>query len=99
MSVEQIDKVDFISTTEKGIIRLTISDYLEWDSKNEHLLILQNKINAYLNFIESGQIFEEYPSSANKKIEIDIFNTKYIIDYKSLLSIDPILSIKVLESP
>ena len=29
MSVEQIDKVDFISTTEKGIIRLTISDHLE----------------------------------------------------------------------
>ena len=72
MSVEQIDKVDFISTTEKGIIKLTISDHLEWDSKNEHLLILQNKINAYLNFIESGQIFEEYPSSVNKKVEIEI---------------------------
>ena len=72
MSVEQIDKVDFISTTEKGIIKLTISDHLEWDAKNEHLLILQNKINAYLNFIESGQILEEYPSSANKKIEIEI---------------------------
>ena len=54
MSVEKIDKVDFVSTTEKGIIRLTISDHLEWASKNEHLLILQNKINAYLNFIESG---------------------------------------------
>ena len=72
MSVEQIDKVDFISTTEKGIIKLTISDHLEWDAKNEHLLILQNKINAYLNFIESGQIFEEYPSSVNKKVEIEI---------------------------
>ena len=72
MSVEQIDKVDFISTSKEGIIKLTISDHLEWDAKNEHLLILQNKINAYLNFIERGQILEEYPSSANKKIEIEI---------------------------
>ena len=58
MSVEQIDKVDFISTTEKGIIKLTISDHL--------------KINAYINFIESGKIFEEYPSFVNKKVEIEI---------------------------
>ncbi len=73
MSVEQIDKVDFISTSKEGIIKLTISDHLEWDAKNEHLLILQNKINAYLNFIESGQILEEYPSSANKKLRLKLF--------------------------
>ena len=72
MSVDQLDKVDFISTTNEGNVELTISDHLEWDDKNEHLLILQNKINAYLNFIESGQIFEEYPSSVNKKVDIQI---------------------------
>ena len=48
MSVDQLDKVDFISKTSEGNVELTISDHLEWDDKNEHLLILQNKINAYL---------------------------------------------------
>ena len=72
MSVDQLDKVDFISKTSEGNVELTISDHLEWDDKNEHLLILQNKINAYLNFIESGQIFEEHPSSVNKRVEIQI---------------------------
>ena len=72
MSVDQLDKVDFISTTSEGNVELTISDHLEWDDKNEHLLILQNKINAYLNFIESGQIFEEYPNSIDKKLGIEL---------------------------
>ncbi|MCT7610172.1 helix-turn-helix domain-containing protein [Aliarcobacter butzleri] len=39
-----------------------------------------------LSSILNADIFFSNP---NKKIEIDIFNTKYIIDYKSLLSIDP----------
>lgn len=71
MSVDQLDKVDFISTTSEGNVKLTISDHLEWDNKNGHLLILQNKINAYLNFIESGQIFDEYPT-IDKKLGIEI---------------------------
>lgn len=39
-----------------------------------------------LSSILNSDIFFSNP---NKKIEIDIFNTKHIIDYKSLLSIDP----------
>ena len=35
---------------------LTITDHLEWDIENEHLLILQDKINAYLGAIEDGEL-------------------------------------------
>lgn len=72
MSVEQIEKIDFISTSPNGSVELTISDHLEWDEKNEHLLLLQDKINSYLNFVESGQLFEEYPNSKNKDIAIGL---------------------------
>ena len=72
MSVEQIDKIDFISTTPEGKVELTISDHLEWDAENNHLLILQNKLNAYLDFIQSGQILEDYPSAENKEIVISV---------------------------
>ncbi len=56
---------------------LTISDHLPWDEKNEHLLILQNKINAYLAFIENGELLEAYPDSKGRFILINII-TKYL---------------------
>ena len=72
MSIEQIDKIDFISTTSEGKVELTISDHLEWDAEKNHLLVLQNKINAYLDFVKSGQILEDYPSAENKEITISV---------------------------
>lgn len=72
MSVEQIDKIDIISTTDEEKIELTISDHLEWDEENNHILVLQNKINAYLDFIQNGQILEVYPNLKNKDIIISL---------------------------
>jgi uncharacterized protein DUF6572 len=72
MSVDQPDKVDIISTTPEGKVMLTIADHLPWDEQNEHLLLLQNKINSYLTFIETGQIFEEYPNAQNSILVIQI---------------------------
>ena len=77
MSVEDSKIIDVIGTDPKGNIILTISDHLEWDEKLEHLLILQNKINDYLSFIESGQIYTNYPNAKGKNIIINIF-TKFI---------------------
>ena len=72
MSIDQIDKIDFISTKSDGNIELTISDHIDWIDENEHFIIIQDKLNSYLNFIESGQLLEEYPNSKNKNIDIKI---------------------------
>jgi len=72
MSVEQIDKVDFIGTLPNGNVQLTISDHLNWNETNEHLIILQDKINSYLDFIENEQLYEVYPYSINKQIIISV---------------------------
>ena len=74
MSVEQFDKIDFIgkSSTSETII-LTISDHLDWIDQDEHLLILQKKINAYIAFIESGEIKESYPSAKDCSLVIQIY--------------------------
>lgn len=71
MSVEDKNKIDAISNNKEDMVLLTISDHLEWDN-NEHLLILQEKINSYMDFLESGQIYESYPSALDKKIIIQI---------------------------
>ncbi len=71
MSIENHNEIDFISEKDSNVI-LTISDHLEWDNDNEHIFLLQEKINAYLMAIESGQINKSYPSSINKKIIISV---------------------------
>jgi hypothetical protein len=73
MSVSDSNVIDFISTDPNGNIFLTISDHLEWDEELEHILLLQNKINSYLSFIESGQIYIDYPTSKGKNIIVNIY--------------------------
>lgn len=71
MSVENTKVIDFISEKDDSVI-LTISDHLEWDEDNEHIFLLQEKINAYLMAIESGQLNEKYPTSVGKKVTISV---------------------------
>ena len=73
MTIEQENVIDLIShNEEEGYVALTIVDHLEWDEENEKLLKLQDKINAYLSFVESGQIEKEYPLSKGKNIHIQL---------------------------
>jgi hypothetical protein len=60
MTVEQHDVVDFISVNAGGDVVLTVSDHLSWDRVNEHLFCLQEKLNCYLRFVESGEIIASY---------------------------------------
>jgi hypothetical protein len=64
MPVDDLSVIDFvaISATKDDAI-LVISDHLEWDEKNEHLLILQSKINAYMEGIENGSLYDAYPDA------------------------------------
>ena len=84
MSVDQLDKIDIISTTPEDKVMLTISDHLEWDDAGEHMLLLQDKLNVYLEFIEGGQIFEDYPQAKNKQLIISI-TMKYIPNENALV--------------
>jgi hypothetical protein len=72
MSIENLEIIDVVSTDNNGNVILTISDHSEWDSKNEHLLILQDKINTYLSAIESGDLYEKYPKAKYKNISIRV---------------------------
>jgi hypothetical protein len=73
MSVDQKDVVDAVSRSrETGDVTLTISDHLEWDQPLEHIFTLQEKINSYLAFIESGQIWEHCADAKEKKILIQV---------------------------
>ncbi|MEN2773874.1 DUF6572 domain-containing protein [Acetivibrio clariflavus] len=63
MSVAEINQVDAmgISKDGKGLI-LMISDHLDWNNEAEHLFLLQEKINAYLGYIEANEFLDVYPN-------------------------------------
>ena len=73
MAVDNPDVVDAVGIERaSGIVALTISDHLEWDDHNQILLALQEKINRYVAFIESGEVFESYPQAVGKPLRIDV---------------------------
>lgn len=57
MSITEVDKIDLVaSRPDSNIVKLVVTDHLEWDDLDAHSLILQEKIDSYLYFVESGQL-------------------------------------------
>ena len=73
MAVDNPHVIDAVGIERaSGVVALTISDHLEWDEDNQHLVLLQEKINRYLAIIESGELFEAYPQAVGKPLRIDV---------------------------
>jgi hypothetical protein len=74
MSVSEPDVVDVISTDrESGKVVLTVSDHLGWgDEADEHVAALQAKLEHYVDFIKSGQIYDAYPKAAARQSVIEV---------------------------
>lgn len=71
MTIEEKNVVDFIGTDKtNGAIGLLISDHLEWTQ--EKYTLLKDKVNAYLDFIESGELEKTYPESQGKPVYIEL---------------------------
>jgi len=71
MSIDQAGVIDAIGIDDStGQTVLTISDHLEWDK--DHLFLLQEKLNTYLSFVESGEIFQAYPNSKGREVLIKV---------------------------
>ncbi|HET9620904.1 MAG TPA: DUF6572 domain-containing protein [Kofleriaceae bacterium] len=57
MSVVETNKVDAVAARpDSSIVKLVITDHLEWEDFEAHALLIQDKINTYLEFVESGQL-------------------------------------------
>lgn len=75
MALEKSSELDSIGIDkESGIVELSILDNMNWDDEENHLFLLQEKINCYLAFIESGEINESYPQAVGRKTSIVIYS-------------------------
>lgn len=65
MAVDERNIIDFVSTGKDGTVTLSIADHLAWDDEQEHLYHLQEKLNRYMDFINSGELAEKFPEAAD----------------------------------
>src|SRR5437879_6048264 len=72
MTIEDSRTIDIISMEKEGTCILTISDHLDWAETEGHIKLLQNKLNDYLAFIESGEIYEQYPKAKDRPIRLRV---------------------------
>ncbi len=73
MSVIETDKIDAIGIVKKEFrVYLSIIDPLVWDDENVHLFTLQEKINSYLYFFESGELLKTLPEAEGFDVVIEL---------------------------
>ena len=73
MSVVDTDSIDAIGMEKEAKrVFLSIIDSLVWDHDDVHLFTLQEKINTYLYFIESGELLKALPDAAGFDIAIEL---------------------------
>jgi Family of unknown function (DUF6572) len=72
MAIDDPGVVDIISLDPAGSVVLQVSDHLDWDDSIQHQLTLQEKLNRYLAFIESGEILESYPGARGRPVMIEV---------------------------
>jgi hypothetical protein len=73
VGVENPNAIDLAGLERDGsAIVLTIADGLGWADERGHLVALQRKLDAYLAFIESGQVFDVYPEAAGCRVVVDV---------------------------
>lgn len=71
MTIENALAVDAIGINkETGDVHLTISDHLPWG--RSHYVLLEAKVNAYLNFAESGEIYTTYPDARGRNLVVHL---------------------------
>lgn len=71
MTVEESDTIDIYAFGEDGVLRLYISDHLPWGD-DEHLFLLQEKLNAYMAYVETGQHVRELPAARDAPVAIEV---------------------------
>ena len=77
MTILDVNSIDIIQVDQANqTTRLIVSDHLEWvggKPDDEHLWHLQEKINSYLKYIESGQLDADYPDQAGNKVDMQVY--------------------------
>lgn len=71
LNIENIDTIDSLAYDKDTFkLILLLSDGMDWHDEGKHLLLLQEKLNSYLLYIDTKQYEDKYPEV--KKVEIQV---------------------------
>jgi hypothetical protein len=88
MAIDDANTIDALGIEpETGTPLLIISDHLDWSDPVAHLNTLQQKIGAYLGFIQSGQLEQQLPQAAGRTPKIGV-----IMQFEPTEEIVPVLA-------
>lgn len=74
MAITDAATLDFIGISkESEKVFLAIDDDMAWTYEGLHIEFLQRKLNAYLVFLQSKEIYKAFPKAEGKEIEIRIY--------------------------
>jgi hypothetical protein len=69
VSIREAKVVDWLGVEKAtGDVILTLVDDEDWTDEQEHLELLQEKLNSYLAFIESGEVYERLGSEVGRAV-------------------------------
>ncbi|QJP13724.1 hypothetical protein G3545_08670 [Starkeya sp. ORNL1] len=73
MTIDNFEVIDALGLSPSDdVVLLMIFDGWDWTDEWMHLVTLQEKINVYFGFVESGQVYENYPIAVGRQLCIDI---------------------------
>ena len=71
LNIENTDTIDGMAyEQDTSSLILLLADGMDWSDMNRHLFLLQEKLNTYIWYIDSGQYEEKYPNV--KRIEMRV---------------------------
>lgn len=72
--INELEMIDSLALSEndKSELLLAISDHLDWQFEREHLLLLQEKLNNYVNYILNEEYKDIYQEEI-KSFQIIVF--------------------------
>ncbi len=64
-----VDTVDFLGLEkDSGDVILTLVDDFGWQDEMRHMALLQEKINRYFDFIDSGEVYDQVEKIVGRSI-------------------------------
>ena len=85
LNVENTDTIDGLAyEQETSSLILLLADGMDWSDMNRHLLLLQDKLNTYIWYIDSGQYKEKYPNVKSVELRVSFLFKKPEICHKLL---------------
>lgn len=85
LNIENTNSIDGLAfEQETSSLILLLADGMDWIDMNRHLLLLQDKLNTYIWYIDSRQYEEKYPNVERIEVRVSFLFKEPEICHKLL---------------